>query len=254
MKQGKLKQLCSLMIATVLLICCAMQYVAPAGEVQAETSDEPVYSETTGLLKLDKTEVVISANGDSGSDLDVSIPENETYYMSFDLQINSAANAIYMADRGGQQRFLFQTGQVALLKIDPEMDGDTGKDGNWYISGDKGFTNGTRVTFKSEKDKVTLWIGGNKIAENISLQESLGSVTPKITWAQEQTTMKNVKIWTPKDEPVYSADTGELKYNEDTVELAAEAANRLLSIGCSWYKSRLGSNEESARNEGDNLD
>ena len=162
-------------------------------------SDEPTYNAETCELKYEKSTVEIAEKGTQS--FGVTIPENETYYMSFTVKTD---HNFYMDYRGTNKARLFiSPTQYCAIGVNET---------NTYVQKDVGLKSGVKVTICSEPDKTSMWFNGEKVLENGTLNTT-GTGVPKVTWTQNAATMTNVQIWTIKssvvlpEEPVYNLET-----------------------------------------------
>ena len=209
MKLRNVKRLCGLLLAVVLVGSSSVQY---AGVTKAAT-DEPSFSEATDNLLYNKETLSMEQGSKS---FDVTVPENQTYYVSFTVK---TAGEVYFDYRGSNHARLYlgQT-QRAFLGLSKEQY----TNGQYWPQGDVGLNseNGVKITLRSDPDKTTLWVNGEKKAgeENLPI-ETTEAGTPKISWASTTTTFTNIKIWTEKDEPIYNAETDTMKYKATEVTM-----------------------------------
>ena len=201
MRHGKVKRLCCLILTIALVGSCFMQYT---GTIRA-ADDEPGYDPAASALKYSKDTLEIGAS--SSYDFGVTIPENQTYYMSFTLRTDGD---LYLDYRGvGKVRLYLGQSQYGMIGLVSEL----------WPQGDFGLKDGARITFRSETDKTTLWVNGEKTVENAELKETGLAGVPTVSWSSATSLMTDIKIWV--DEPVYGEETGNLLYSGKTVEIGA---------------------------------
>lgn len=215
MKLKKWKRLCGLLLAAVLVGSSFMQYT---GVVRAE-GEEPSYNETTCNLLYSSTSLEFKEAGNKS--FGVTVPANQTYYVSFTVQsvkTEVAAGEVYFDYRGSNaaRLYLGQT-QYALLGLDT-TDYPTGQlwpQGNFGLSN----SNGVKITLRSDSDKTTLWIAGERKNIDIPIATPAEGI-PKISWATAGTKFSDIKVWTEKDEPVYNPETDTMKYEATEVTMS----------------------------------
>ena len=150
-------------------------------------SDEPVYNAETDIMKYEAASELVSA-GSAGQSWGVTIPENQTYYLSFKVQ--TTAN-LYFDYRGSQARILFGTDQYGLIGLETEK----------WPPGDFGLRKGVKITLRSDPDKTTFWLNGEKIVENAALSSTATGQKgiPQVSWADAEAILSDIKVWTAKD-------------------------------------------------------
>lgn len=211
MKFEKAKKLCSLILTAVLVGSCFLQY---AGVVNAG-GGEPSYSAKTGNLLYSEDKVEM---GQGNHGFGVTVPADETYYMSFTVKTTGEVYFNYrgVGTSGGADTARFYLGQTQCGLIHLATD-------KWP-QGNVGLKDGVKVTFKSAPDQSSFWIGGKEIVTDAALSDQATGLQgiPTISWASTTTTITDITIWTEKPgdaEPSYSEETGNLLYHEESLEM-----------------------------------
>ncbi len=176
-------------------------------------SDEPVYDAIAHVSKYESDSQAIAAS--STFDFGVTIPEDETYYMSFTLQ---TTGGVYLDYRGTNQ---------ARLYIDSTQFAPIGVNGaTKWIQRTTNLATGVRITICSEPDKTSMWFGGEKVLTDATLDTIPAVGAPKVTWTTKETTLTDIRIWktrTENDEAVYDAARHVKKYESDSQAIAASS-------------------------------
>ena len=213
-------------ILTLALVTGILTECVPWMSVVCASESEPVYNSTTDELKYEQQNISLGKNKAQG--FDVTIPEGDTYYMSYTVK---SAAGFYFDYRGSGRLYLGKT-QYCVLGVNGKQD---------WVQGATGVEEGVRVTLKVTEDKVTIWLNGKKAIEDAVL-DTRGAGVPKVTWTEDEAEFTDIQIWTaksedpplPPDAPIYNPAVDTLYpiktvsggvHNEDTVAVAPESAS-----------------------------
>ncbi len=192
-------------------------------------SDEPTYSEAENTLLNEGNESLTVAAG-AAQEFGVTVPADETYWMSFTLKGTGAVFIPYREkDSSGSHRLymepywsqVFGTGGSSLYG----KSAATGMDGA-----------GAKVTVESTPTTVSVWLNGMKIVNQEAVTEP-GEGKPRVSSAAKGAEFTGLQIWTVKkedpptppitdpSEPTYNAATDDMKYTGDAVTVTAESSH-----------------------------
>ncbi len=179
-------------------------------------SDEPVYCETTDYLKYETETLSVDSETQYGYMYTTAIPAERTFYVSYTIQSNGSC---WLYNRGNHGRLLLQNHFWGIYSGTDEL--LTSK------SGATGLTEGIRITFCVEPQKVSMWMNGEKVVEKCTTGNTDGMAGAPYIYANTgTTTVSDVKVWTKKASISGSSATLEgtikfnffLKYDEEVTE------------------------------------
>lgn len=176
--------------------------------------DEPEYNKGSDELKYENDKISIAAGGNQS--FGVTIPADQTYYMSFTLKTD---DQFYMDYRGvNKARLFIAPTQYCALGVNNKND---------YVQKNIGVKTGVRVTICSTPEKTTMWFNGEKAVADAVLNETGLAGIPKISWVKAAAELKDITIWTEKentppvsDEPAYSEASHDVQFSGDRVDVA----------------------------------
>ena len=223
------KKACKKILGGILTLALAVGILTecvPWMPVVRASESEPVYNSTTDELKYEQQSISLGKNKAQG--FDVTIPEGDTYYMSYTVK---SAAGIYFDYRGSGRLYLGKT-QYCVLGVNGKQD---------WVQGATGIEKGVRVTLKVTLDKVTIWMNGKNAIEDAVL-DTKGTGVPKVTWTEDAAEFTGIQIWTvkseepplPPDAPVYDPTVDTLypikavssgTLNGDTVVVGPESTS-----------------------------
>lgn len=143
-------------------------------------TDEPKYDTENSILKTSKDEITIGK--ESRESFGVDIPTYQEYYMDFVLK---SSGGVYIAFRGDDGRFYIDKNQYVLIGLEKE---------DW-IQQKSNLENGVRVTIKSSGKKVSIWLDGEKIIQDVELPKAEVVGEPEVRWTTAETVVQNLKVW-----------------------------------------------------------
>lgn len=143
-------------------------------------TDEPKYDANTNILKTSKDEITVGK--ESRESFGVDIPTYQEYYMDFVLK---SSGGVYIAFRGDDGRFYIDQTQYVLIGLEKE---------DW-IQQKSDLENGVRVTIKSSGKKVSIWLDGEKIIDDVELPKAGVVGEPEVRWTTAETVVQNLKVW-----------------------------------------------------------
>lgn len=219
----------ALLLALLIVISTVFQVVKPKtaisvlGDEGVQSADEPVYSATEHALKYKDDS--FSTNAGTSKDFGVTIPADVTYYVTYTVKTQGDCWFNFRGDTG---RIFIGATQYSVVGL---------QNTQWIQkAGLAQAEGGARVTIKSSNDKASVWLNGEKIADNASLTATDKAGQPSVSWVTDNTTFTNVKVWVNKsddfqeptdsdlgktDEPEYNKDTDKMWVNKASMELDA---------------------------------
>lgn len=209
MKRKLLKRIGASVLVLVMTVCTFAQYVTPAREVQAETSDEPTYDAETDVMEFENDVIEIAAGGNYP--FGVTVPKTETYYMSF--EVKTAGEIWFMLGEAADNGRIYLGQKQFGLDCFPNNTA-------WGNMDNMNLIEGIKVTYSYGPDGLSLWLNGSLKFKNAKPSVVADDSMPKISWASKETTLNNVKLW-QNVEPEYDALNDELAYSKETVTIPA---------------------------------
>ncbi len=199
-------------------------WTAKDGAEEPPVSDEPVYNAETDTLKYMSTSEIVSA-GTAGQSWGVTIPGDTTYFGTFKVV---TTGSIWFRYRGTADD------TAGRMLLDQKQCGFYGLVQNMWPQGDRGLSDdGIKVTFRSEPDKTTIWINGEKLADDAAMATTGQVGVPWVTWAATaDATITDIAFWKTKDandEPVYD-ETKDKQYNITSVAEGCTYADGELKV------------------------
>lgn len=173
--------------------CIALTDLANAKSVPVPEA-LPVYDEATCVSKYASDSRTVAA--EKNLSFGVTIPEDETYYMSCTV---TSASAIELLYRGNG--FLYLGTDRYCMR------GVNGKD-DW-VSAATGIENGVRVTVKSTPDKLTVWLNDVMVIKDAVLNTT-GAGTPGVRYTYVEAALTDIRIWSKKPGAVLNGCTATL--------------------------------------------
>ncbi len=214
MKQKLAKKIFVSVLVFAMTIGTFTQYVTPAREVQAETSDEPVYNATSDVLTYSQDTSKLSPSVQEmwlGTKV---LPPTETYYVSFHVKADELQNGGFV-----QIRFYGKAGMAYLSLYNSQYYlSNHFKEGDKYIQGNKGLKDGVTITYAQGPDGISIWMNGVKEQTNLKPTSTETMFAPKIHIEKGNFTLTNIKIWTTSDVPQFDENNHILKYSIDAVD------------------------------------
>jgi len=223
-------------ISFLLCILLLISILVPTIYTVADYDDtEPVFNASQHQI-FDITdygngvfsEGVLTVGKGSNSYFKTLLENDADYYMTVTVKTNDSLNVGYRTNDG-------------YFHIQKNCYRSVGTNGAWINKAFPKLTTGIRITVYSAKDKVAVWVDGEKLIDEA--YTASGKVNPGITWSFSDTAyVSDILIWTEKeqggdlpepppavsDEPVFDSE----KHTEYTVNeySGGSFADNLLTI------------------------
>ena len=152
-------------------------------------SDEPVYCETTDSLKYETDSLSVESTGTRYGNMYTSaIPGDDTFYVSYSVKSDGDC---WLYNRGNHGRMLLQNKFWGIYSGADELIAQK--------SGATGLTEGIKITYCVEPQKVSIWMNGEKVVDKLATGNTEGIAGAPYIYANSgTTTISDVKIWTKK--------------------------------------------------------
>ena len=182
-------------------------------------SDEPVYNAETDKMHYSQETVTIPKGGNL--DFGVTLPAEDTYYVSYTVKTSGNFFFNYRGDTqtdSEKGRLLIGLKQYGIYGL---------KDGNQWPQYSKGTgvdSTGVKVTICSKADRTSIWANGEKILDEVEMKHTNMVVKPWVSSTAEEAVLTDIQVWAVKpvsDEPLYNAETYEMQFEAESVEIAA---------------------------------
>ena len=226
----KIKSCIALMLTLLITMIAIFQVTSLensvlvwGGDENKKSSYEPIYNSEEHKLKYSKDSLSMKAQ--TSEDFGITISSDVTYYATYTIKTQGDC---WFSFRGNTGRVFIGAKQYAVVGVENEK---------WIQKEGVAQTKeGARVTICSSKNKVSVWLNGDKIVDNATLTATGKAGQPKIDWITDSATFADVKVWINKeddvtepdspsgevtDEPSYSSDKDKIWYNKEKIELAA---------------------------------
>lgn len=180
-------------------------------------TDEPQYDANENVMLYEK-DILNVKNGITSKFDDIGVSASDTYYITYTLKTQGETYFTYRGTKIGEQ------GQVY---IGAKQYGLTGlKNEIWpQIPGLAEASEGVRITVKSTPEASTIYVNGEKVADNEELKTKNEVGIPSIFASGADAVIKNIKIWKMSDVPIYDESTDDSVFNRDKIEISAQTKN-----------------------------
>ena len=184
------------------------------GKPPVVETDEPKYDASKNIL-LCEQDVVNVTNGTAYEFENSYVSEKDTYYITYNLKTQGDSYFTYRGTKTAEQGqvFIGKT-QYGLVGLENEK---------WpQVPGLASATDGVRITIISTPEASTIYVNGEKVADNEPLKVKGGSGKASIYVTGDDAVVENVKIWALSDMPVYDETTDISKFYMDQIDIPAQ--------------------------------